>query len=59
MVRGLVKLKKAKNPRKPRIDQTPNTHHPIQFFFGSMYSNKKTTQKNTKIQKKITIRVGA
>ena len=52
MVRGLVKLKNAKNPRKPRIDQTPNNHHPIQFFFWKHVQQQKNNTKNTKIQKK-------
>ena len=32
VVRGLVKLKKSKNPRITRISQTTPTHPIIQFF---------------------------
>ena len=58
-IKGFVKLKKIKNPRKTRIGQTAPTHPPIQLkkkleTIGKM----KTTQKTQHFQKKIKIRVG-
>ena len=32
VLKGLVKLKNSKNPKKTRIGQTPLTHSPIHFF---------------------------
>ena len=42
-LRGLLKLKKSKNPRKTRIGQTPPTHLPIHFliFVWNTYNIKK------------------
>ena len=44
-VSGLVKLKKNKNPRKTRINQTSPTHPPIYIYFLETFENIKTTQK--------------
>ena len=53
MIRGFVKLKKLKNPRKTRIGQTPPTHPPIQFEEEKLETigNMKTTQKTQHFQK--------
>ena len=52
IVRGLVKLKKSKNPRKTRIGQTSNEHPPITIFFFETLGDMKTTQKTQNFQKK-------
>ena len=51
-VRGFVKLKKFKNPRKTRIGRTPPTHlpYPIFYFFWQQLQQQKTTQKHKKTQ---------
>ena len=51
-VRGLVKLKKIKNPRKPRIGQTTPTH-PLSNFFIFYFLKTCTAKKNIKKQKQI------
>ena len=50
-LRGIVKLKKSKNPRKTRIGQNPATQPPIHFFLGGG-GECTTTKNNTKNNKK-------
>ena len=51
-LRGIVKLKKSKNPRKTRIGLTPATHPPIHFFFNN-WKHENNTKKKKKKKKKI------
>ena len=47
--RGLVKLKKSKNPRKTRIGQTQSTHpptYPIFNFFWNNWKHENYTKKH-------------
>ena len=53
-LRGLVKLKKSKNPRKTPIVQIPSTTRLSIFFiyFGNMYNEKNNTKKHNISKKK-------